>query len=307
MPNTKSQSANALRSEFPLFQQRDFENLLNHAAWPVGVPSDLPEELWKRLCAASVSYEACNESVDYHKKRYLKEHTYVSGPHNRLDRSIQNAVLDGIRKRNDAIADNNRTSNNRTSETSAPIGRVIGDCTLARTHFSVSCAFSCANKGALFESLVITRMNIEQLAWICAIAKFDTAEEVIAQTSTKSLSSLKVLYPSSGEFYGWLSSHAHWKFEAHLKAFDFSSEEIATLLATREFKLVAFAALVVFYDVFLKALETIRTSPTKAEAEKPNIDVSEFTPLAMVRAIKAISPDTPEIAQLSRFLVGSKQ
>jgi hypothetical protein len=156
MANTKSQSANALRSEFPLFQQRDFEKLLNRANWPVGVPSDLPEELWKRLCAASVSYQACNESVDYHKKRYLREHNYVLGPHSRLDRSIQNAVLDGIRKRIDAIADNSRTS-----VTSAPSGRLIGDGTLARTHFSVSCAFSCANKGALYESLIITRMNIE--------------------------------------------------------------------------------------------------------------------------------------------------
>jgi len=302
MANRKSQSANAVRSEFPLFQRRDFEKLLNHAAWPVGVPSDLPEELWKRLCAASVSYQAGNESVDYHKKRYLKEHNYVPGPHHRLDRSIQNAVLDGIRKRTDAVADNVRTN-----ETSAPIGMVIGDGTLARTHFSVSCAFSCANKGALYESLVITRMNIEQLAWICAIAKFDTVEEVVNQTTTKSLSSLKVLYPSSGEFYGWLSSHAHWKFEAHLKAFDFSSDEFATLLATHEFKLVAFAALVVLYDVFLKALETVRASSRKAEAEESSIDDLEFTPLAMMQAIEEISPDTPEIAQLSRFLVGSKQ
>jgi hypothetical protein len=302
MANTKSQSANALRSEFPLFQQRDFEKLLNRANWPVGVPSDLPEELWKRLCAASVSYQACNESVDYHKKRYLREHNYVPGPHSRLDRSIQNAVLDGIRKRIDAIKDNSRTS-----ETSAPSGRIICDCTLARTYFSVSCAFSCANKGALYESLIITRMNIEQLAWVCAITEFDTFEEVIAQSTTKSLSALKILYPSSGEFYGWLSSHAHWEFEAHRKAFDFSSDDIFTMLATHEFKLVAFVALVVFYDVFLKALETIRGSPRKADAEKTIIDDSEFTPLAMMHAIKAISPDTPEIAQLSGFLVGSTQ
>jgi hypothetical protein len=289
-----------LQREFPLFQQRDFEVLLNHAAWPIGIPLDLPEELWKRLCASSVSYQLGNQSVDYYKKHFLEQHCYVQGPHQRLDRHIQSTVLGAIEKRLDTIRAG--VEARQQANEAGPLGEVIGDCTLARSHYSIQCAFSCANKGALYESLAIIRMILEQLAWVCAINEFEDSDSIIAQSATKSLGELKKYYATSGDFYGWLSSHAHWKYDAHIKSFDFSADVFKTILASGRFKTIAFAALTVFYDIFTTTLDAIRQHAFYADSSIMVNEIGGRPARKIMDAIREIAPDEEEISQLAKFL-----
>ncbi len=300
MPIVPNQPDERLRREFPLFQQRDFEVLLNQAAWPIGIPLDLPEELWKRLCASSVSYQLGNQSVDYYKKRFLEQNSYVQGPHQRLDRHIQTTVLSAVKQRLNTIQRSVRAR--QQAGKAGRLGEVIGDGTLARSHYSIQCAFSCANKGALYESLAIIRMILEQLAWVCAINEFEDSNLIITQSATKSLGELKRYYVTSGEFYGWLSSHAHWKYDAHIKAFNFSADEFGTMLASCRFKIIAFAALIVFYDILIATLDAIRQHALYADNSIMVNEIGGRPAREIMDSVREIAPDEEDIFQLAKFL-----
>src|SRR5829696_6279385 len=83
---------NAERSELearlPVYQRHDFEVLLSEMGWPIGIDSDYPAELRRRLHAASASYQMGNKSVDHVLKRYLVDVNFDEASTDRLDKKI---------------------------------------------------------------------------------------------------------------------------------------------------------------------------------------------------------------------------
>ena len=65
--------AAGLEVQLPCFQRRDFEILLSDMGWAIGIDSDYPSELRRRLHAASAS------SVDHVLKRYLATEQFEVG------------------------------------------------------------------------------------------------------------------------------------------------------------------------------------------------------------------------------------
>ena len=235
-------SPNRLEAQLPCFQHRDFEILLSDMGWPVGIDSDYPSELRRRLHAASASYQMGNKSVDNVLKRYLATKQFDETPRNRLDKKIEWF----LKARLDAL--NNKLVE-LTHREAAPLGEVISEWTFLRISFSFGLVLTCAQRGALFECVTLVRAVLEQIAWAIDIRPLDSHAEIQARQASHAITALKRVHRSAGRFNGWLSAHAHWAYDAHIKAFDTSTDFIGIRLANSAFKAEALAAALVLFDV----------------------------------------------------------
>jgi len=183
-------------------------------------------------------------SIDYTRKQYLKDAKYEMNDGSRLDLRVS-AVL---KKRTELLSDLIVRLSERPVKSN---GESVGEWTLLRVPFATKILLSCANRGALFESVAIARMLLEQVAWAIKINSFDDVEKIQSTSATKAVAHLKTICPSCGPLYGWLSSHAHWAYEGHVKAMDFDEERMIALFATSEFKRKALTLSVVMTTIII--------------------------------------------------------
>ena len=221
---------------FPLFTPEDFEADLNQGFWPIGINLDYPVELREKLTAASVAVALQYKSIDYVQKKYGGQYDYDPGGAYRRDRDIRTksiglltSITDGIQVFRSNIPDE------------GTIGEHLSDMTFGRIPYSLSRAFAEADKGAIFESTVIARMIIEQLCWALKIRGSDDPDEISSTSATKSITQIAKCFPTLGRLYGWLSKHAHWSFDAHIKA-AFDSPGMI-MMASSQFKSCAYVVL----------------------------------------------------------------
>lgn len=220
---------------FPLFSNHEFEANLNQT-WPIGIDLDHPEELLNRLSAASLSVFLGNKSTDYVQKKYKIEYEFDPGGDVRRDRLIRGESLGSV----ESIVSGLRSHRESLDEESS-IGDYLSDITIGRIPFSLGRAFAEADKGALYEAIVIARMIVEQLCWSLKIRGVNDAEKIKATSATKSITPISKKYPTIGRLNGWLSKHAHWGYDAHIKAaFD---KPGFTVMASCRFKACAYVAL----------------------------------------------------------------
>jgi len=225
---TKSENPNATR--FPLFSLEDYDFEFRGFHFPIGLKSTYPEELIRRVAAASISFQMGNSGVDYTYKRYLKDQHYELGDGSRLDLRITGAISRRMEVINEMIS------------RVAPIepkslGELVCEWTFARTSFSIKFLVSCANRGAFFEAAAIARMILEQMAWAAKIHQYDDETIIQKESASKAIGWLAKSFPVVGRLYGWLSIHAHWAYEGHIKAWSQDKEgRLSTLLTTSEFK-----------------------------------------------------------------------
>ena len=288
----------SIKKYFPLSAPNDYEAVLNKTHYPIGVNQDYPAELRKMLSAATISYFLQSKSIDYIRKNHLKDSNYEedSGGKEQLDRRIRTACLLHVR----AIIEGLVSYRSKTL-TVATIGQFISDATLARIPYSLERAFAEADKGALFESLVIVRMALEQLCWALNIRDYDTATEIQTTPVTKSITYISKLYNKVGRLNGWLSNHAHWSYEAHIKAIFEKPGFI--MQASPMFKGCSYITLVIFSDLFLQIIsnelkEFIDWETVSKEIEFKN-EIRDFNFEQEAETLKnLLKPFYPDICNL---------
>ena len=238
-----------IKNYFPLSAWHDFEAVLNKHFYPIGINQNYPAELRERLLAASISFFAGNKSIDYTRKKYTNDIQYEEDPggDQRQDRKIRTACLFRVR----VIIDGLVSFNSNEPEV-CTIGKILGDATLTRIPYSLERAFAEGDKGALFESLVIIRMALEQLCWALSIQDHDDPDIIRTTSVTKSITHISKLYPRLGRLNGWLSKHAHWNYDAHIKAILETPGSV--IISSHLFKGCSYFALIIFSELFFKII-----------------------------------------------------
>jgi hypothetical protein len=237
-----------LQESFPLFPAQQYDFFFDEPLWPIGLQSTAPNELKRRVAAARASVFLGLKSVDGTLKRYLKDRKYPEGDDQRLDLRVTreiNAATETISKAIlliSSLGDKKR------------LGEILGEWTLMRTPFSMDILLSCANRGALFEPLTIARMMLEQLSWSFAAMGEKNDEQLSKIGAQASIGILKTVVPEAGRFYGWLSDHAHWKYDAHVKSITFKEERLAHVFASCHFKAISMAVSLVLAAILVRFL-----------------------------------------------------
>lgn len=234
---------------FPISAPNEYETVLNQSQFPIGIDHHYPVELRERLTAATISYLLQNKSIDYTRKRYLGDLSYEKDPGGELreDRRIRTACLSFV---NAQISGLVRFREGVSED--ATMGEFLSDATLIRIPYSLERAFAEGDKGALFEALVITRMSLEQLCWAINIRHLKKPDEIKNTSVTKSITKVSKKYPKAGRLNGWLSNHAHWGYDAHVKTIVDVPGQV--MKSSSLFKGCAYIALIVFSDLFVKVM-----------------------------------------------------
>ena len=292
---------------FPLFTQHQYETTIGGMGFEVGVLRSFPLELQKRLTAAILSYAGGLNSIDYTLKTYVNRPDYPNYElenERRVDLKIMAQCVGEIKALVEAV----KQSIIERGDPELSIGIAIGNYTLLRIPFSLECAFAEANKGALYEAVVIARMILEQIAWIGAISAADDAKKVKRVSVTAAITDMKKHAPMAGKLYGWMSGHAHWTFKAHVKAFEFSGPIAKTRLADSAFKATAYAMLILLTAVVIQTLKTIRSADLHAERleafRKSNRLAEKFDAANLIGKIGRVDGAEADLVDLYEILNG---
>jgi len=305
MPLTGDRVTNEkLESQFPLFQHGEYDFFFPNAQWEIGLKSTYPESLKKKIAAVLVSELMGLKSVDNVLKNYLSDVQYPEEDDARLDLRIRAAVTKLISKFDALIFAISISGEVRGN-------RVIGLLTLQRSVFSMDFLAFCGQRGALFEGVAIARMMLEQLAWSFSVAKSLDDNAVQKVSATRAISSLKSEIETAGLFYGWLSQHAHWHFDAHKKVVISKEGKLGHLYASSYFKAILFSVMLIMTDLYFQILQAIcskELEELKAEPGASMISVEEVKTVvtAFLSEIAACEPSDVELKKLVRMIKGSQ-
>jgi hypothetical protein len=284
-----SLGTSSLSDQLPLFQRRDFEISFNKF-WPIGIDSDYPSDLRVRLSAASASYQMGNKSIDSVVKRYFKDFACESSSADRLDKKISRSLKEAFGKLDEAIGP--------LAPERPVLGQMVAKWTFMRIPFSVDLAITCAQRGALFECLAIVRMILEQIAWSLDIRLLDDFRAITSRQASQSIGAIKPIHPSVGQFYGWLSAHAHWTYDAHIKAFQATNETIGMVLANPLHKAQALGAVLVLFDI---AQEAYRCLLGTLGWTVPPDGASAMNASYLIRELQSLAPQDEDIQLLLKM------
>ncbi len=219
----------SLAKQMPLYLYEDFDFTFPNAPWQIGLKSNYPEELKRRIAVALISFKLGLKSLDYTYKKYLNTINYTEIGYERLD----NRIDEEIKLHMDRFA---ALSWKVSCLEDKKEGALIGEWSLLRIPFSMNVLVSCAHRGAFFEAVAIARAMLEQIAWSFQIANFHDYNEIMTTSASKSITPMSKKFPEAGKFYGWLSSHVHWNYSGHIKSFAVDENRLAHLFASSEFK-----------------------------------------------------------------------
>lgn len=241
----KASQASSLHAEqFPLSTLENFDYVVSEP-WTIGLRKTHPAELKRRVIAAGVSLFLRNKSVDSTIKTYLKDRDFIDDSINRLDIRIEEVISVDLERLEQKIESESARADDK-------VGRLLSEWTFARTPFALKFFISCAHKGALYEPISIARMILEQLAWALAVRPAVDAD-VVQKTSAQSvIAELKKVNPRAGQLYGWMSSHSHWAYDAHIKSM-IHEPKFGLILASSEYKVVNFALSLVMAKMIVKS------------------------------------------------------
>jgi hypothetical protein len=118
-------------------------------------------------------------------------------------------------------------------------------------------------------------MALEQIAWASKIDRFTDVDEIAKTSATKAIRSLDRICPVVGRLYGWMSLHAHWAFEGHVKAMRVDEDgKMQSLFATTEFKARALALTLLMSIIAVQVFRTMRAETLEQALSRP--DLEEF-------------------------------
>jgi hypothetical protein len=286
--------ASSLSDQLPLFQLKDFDALLNQGV-PIGIDSSYPSELRVRLSAASISYQMGNKSIDHVIKHYFKDFSYEQSPANRLDKRISSTLKSELGRLHNVLG--------QLAPEDSVLGQLAAKWTFIRVPFSFDLAITCAQRGALFECLAIVRMILEQIAWSLDVCLLDDFRTITSRTAHQSIRALKAIHPSGGKFYGWLSAHAHWAYDAHIKAFEAGDGKIGMRLANPLYKAQALGATLVLFAIAQEAYRYLFEVLGETESHA-KITVTEVS--SLTRELQCLAPQDEDIIFLLAMIEANK-
>ena len=258
-------------AQFPIFSHEDYDFEFKAFGWPIGLKSTYPIELVRRVAAARVSYHASLRSIDYAYKQYVKDTEYDDlDDGSRLDLRISAAIKYRLDCLSELILRVTMLDPKRE-------GEIISEWTFLRVPFSVKFLLGCANRGAFFECGAIARMILEQIAWSTKIDTLNSYDAIQRTSATRAIGALKGICPPAGAFYGWLSNHAHWQYDAHVKAMSFEGGRLASLFATPLFKRRALALTIVLTSIAERAFKSIKSGCLEAALDAQRAEAPEFS------------------------------
>lgn len=266
------ETESAVSKQCPLFLHEEYDLTFPNAAWSIGLKSTYPDELLQRIAAAFISLQAGNRSIDYTLKRYVKG-KYNTNDGSRLDLRIDEVVRRKMAGLSDLIFQ-------VTCRESKHQGQVLCEWTYLRIPFSIGMLLSCGHRGALFESVALARMILEQIAWACKVDAMDDVSSIQRTSASKAIGDLGKYSPASKRLYGWLSKHAHWAYEGHVKAMYYEDKHLATMLASSAFKakvlalalLLSIIAIGTFCALKQERVNLVLDSPQDKIAARPRLD-----------------------------------
>jgi hypothetical protein len=291
MERRRPRRPNPNAAHFPIFSYVDYDFQFKAASYPIGLKSTYPEELVRRIAAAFISFQMGNTGIDYTYKRYLKDKRYEMNDGSRLDLKVTRIISRRMTLLSGLILRATQSEGKR-------LGEIVCEWTFFRLPFAINFILSCANRGAFFETASIGRMALEQMAWAAKIDEFDDRDAIQNESATRAIGSLRKLCPIAGRLYGWLSVHAHWAYEGHIKAWDMDEEgRLGALFATPEFKARSLALSILLAVIAEKTFIALKR-PVVSEifASKDETSIIDFDPENLFDA--DVTPAVKELREL---------
>lgn len=290
--------SDALRENFPLFQAEEYDFYFENMPWPIGLKSTHPVELKKRVAVAGMSFALGVRSMDSIYRKYSQFFDYEEPDEDRIDLRIQSFIRSKMALISDSIF--------RASEREGTkFPTLLAEWTLFRAPFSVQLAICCANRGSLFESSAVSRSILEQIAWSNYVLSVGDGVEIPDVSATYCVGSLKKDVPAAGRLYGWMSSHAHWAFNAHRKAFVMDEGKLTHLFASSLFKAQSIAVILILVHILQKVCLKVVSYDSGNESYQARQflggdwlpDISKY-----LDEIKGCEPQSRDLAEVASIL-----
>lgn len=186
----------------------DMELMIGDHLFQVALPYDASEELISNVAAAVKATSLRLKSIDYTRKVY-SQHWDCTG----LDKERRDfcLFLTKIKEEISLISESFSNGVMRPSH----LGLMAAEGGMLRVSASFRAAISLAKRGYYFESLAISRLILEQMAWAFCIHKSENEDEIIKTAASKCITGLKKIVPASGRLYGLLCKMTHVSPEYH--------------------------------------------------------------------------------------------
>ena len=238
-----------------------------------------------------------NKSADHVLKRYLDDVDYPEGNRNRLYRRIRRFIDASLTNFSEYIAKVGESCS--SSDSYNTLGHFLSTWTLGRTAFSFEVIAYASQRGALFEA---GSLLLEQTAWAYEVDMLTQVEQN-EYSATKAIGNLKTIAPSVGRFYWWLTSHAHWTYDAHRKSIVSSGEdEVGHMLASSYFKALSFAAMLILLNIMVNcALKMYRDFEDVIGSEYLKLKDVDLDMRPYLKEILAICPQDKDLIELASF------
>jgi len=285
--------------QFPIFLHENYDTTFPQLPFSIGLKSTYPEELFKRIAAAAISYQAGLSSIDYTYKRYIGDKSYTRTEY-RTDFDVEKIITE-------STSWMSSTLRQISEELGKLDGSIIAEWTLLRVPMSIDFLVGCAHRGALFESVLIARAILEQISWAACIDRLHNFEEIHAVSATRSVGHFNKKLPGVGRFYGWMSSHAHWLPERHIQAMTVSQDGTGMVFASSRFKMIAMLLTVAISSVAINAIALMRSDELQ-RVNSPTGDAKRDIPILCRKLRKAaqmisrVSSKDPDVLELSSWV-----
>ena len=228
-----------LKRRFAISPHMDLEIDAGGDGW-VGLTAEAPHDLRQNVTASVLALKLGYTSVDYVRKKYLKDMKQHIPRDERLRELVQQHTL-----AYDAFY---RAFESRTG---SRLGVFAFDLAMVRARVSLDLMVALARQGFLIETSLVARSLLEQFAY--AVYVWDkTDDEHVFQVQPQNLiGHLRVVSASSGRAYGQLSKLAHYNPKDH---FHFIGDPDGSTVTQRSWKFKIVASAWAFYILHMKYL-----------------------------------------------------
>jgi hypothetical protein len=279
---------------YPIFPLDDFDLHYGTGEFRVGTVSTSPPDFRAGVAAATLSYIFGNRSIDHFRRRYVEHSKIFENKSTRWDLRIQSHLLQ-CNIHIDSVF--GKLGERKTVK----LGDFIAGWTLQRWSYSSRLMLSCAQRGGLFETAAIVRASFEQIAWAIKIMGMQERDAISALSPRSSVSSFRLIYPRAGQFYGWLSKHAHWEYDAHIAAMGAHEGKVFHHFAGSEFKALSLIAVFSLLDAYIAALSCYTRKVLDGSASDACEQLTSYHYLHkkdFIRHFNELSELSPEVHRL---------
>jgi hypothetical protein len=140
-----------------------------------------------------------------------------------------------------------------------PFGVFGAEFTLYRLPHALDAARMLSNRGLLLEVVPLLRLGLEMIAWAHTAFYLSDEDAVVDLKAQSCISSLKPIYKSVGELYGFLSQFTHWGHVIHGEFINHDEGQVAIVNASVRYRAMSLALCLVVLDVLVEVVSKIYT------------------------------------------------